>query len=81
MNPVLSQWLSGPADPIHYHADPPVVFKGASEHLDLAVRSTLRPLVGPARTRFRSRLAESHPKRQLAVTPPVSSSQAPSRHA
>ena len=59
VNPVLSQWLSGPADPIHYHTDPPVVFKGASEHLDLAVRSTPMPLVGPARTRFRSRLAES----------------------
>ncbi len=37
LNRALNERMSDQADLIRYHADPPVVFKGVSEHTDLAV--------------------------------------------
>ena len=53
INRALNERLSDEADTIRYHADPPVIFKGVSEHTDLAVRSTQR----------RSRLGDVWPGR------------------
>jgi hypothetical protein len=46
INRELDERMSDRADLIKYHADPPVVFKGVTDHSDLAEWSTRR-LAGP----------------------------------